>query len=65
MFGYEEKTANRIYISISYTLIPDLLLLLNSKYSPYILIKAFDRVITNKTNHHDVFIHIASLVQKY
>ena len=54
MFGYENKTSYCIYTSkeTSEKHI-DLLILLNTRNLHYILIKYFNRFMTNKTKHHD------------
>ena len=60
MLGYKNKTQKHV----------DLLLISNTKKLLYVLIKGFNRFMTNKTKHHDknIFADIAcnaSLAQKY
>ena len=50
MFSYEDETEYAIYTSKqNFAKDPDLLLLLSSKNFHYVLVKGFNRFMTNKT----------------
>ena len=50
LFGYEDGTPYNIYTFEKHV---DLLHLLNSKNSHYVLIKDFDSLMAKTTKHHD------------
>ena len=51
MFGYEDKTLCLIYTS-KVTFEKNVALVSNSEISHYVLLKDFDRSMTDRTNHH-------------
>ena len=52
-FGYKDKKPYHIYASKqNFEKHVDLLLLSNSEYSHYVIIKDLDRFMTNKAKHH-------------
>ena len=54
VFGYEDKTAHCIYTSKqTFEIHVDLSQLSNLKNSHYVLIKDFNRFMTNKTKYYD------------
>ena len=60
MFGYEDKTLCLIYTS-KVTFEKNVALVSNSEISHYVLLKDFDRSMTDRTNHHgrNIFVDIA------